>query len=133
MDATTEQAVFCCIEREWRSLPADARPWGMWLTVHGPLPEDADTLDRERSPARRAWFLDETGLRSRDVWEFRRFWAVHLLQPWCKRPIGESDTMFTSRRHSIGWAAFAVYGETNDTYLEVMSRVLTNSWPTSTL
>ena len=102
MDARTEHAVLCCIVREWQSLPADSRPWGIWLTAHGPLPEEADTLDREKSPARRAWFLDGSGLRPRDVWAFRRFWVVHLLQPWCKRPFGEPDTMFGSHRHSIG-------------------------------
>lgn len=96
MDAATERVVIRRIEREWRRLPAVVRPGGMWLTLHGPLPEGADMLDRERSPARWAWLLDECGVRPRDAWAFRRFRAVHLLQPWCQRPFGESDTMFSS-------------------------------------
>src|SRR5207302_8005031 len=101
MDTRAEHTILRYIEREWRSLSPDMQPWGMWLTLHGPLPEAADKLDRESSPARQAWFLDENGLRPRSVWEYRRFWAVHFLQPWCSWAFGEPDTMFTSRRHAI--------------------------------
>jgi hypothetical protein len=120
MDTRTERSILHHIEREWRSLSADFRPWGIWLTLHGAPPEEVDTLDRERSPAQRAWFLDENGVQHRDVWAFMRVWVVHLLQPWCKRPFRESDAMFASHRHFIGLAAFAACEETDNVYFEVV-------------
>jgi hypothetical protein len=62
---------------------------------------------------------DLARVRPANAWSVRRFWTVHFLQPWCKRPFGEPDAAFESRLYLIGFAAFAVYAGTGDIYLEI--------------
>jgi hypothetical protein len=118
MDLRTQEILLEHVTKEWWSLPAGMRPWGMWITLHLPLPEDADTIDPSESRPCRAWFLDERGVRPHSVNSYRRFWVVQFEQPWCRRPYGEPAYTVGQRFHLIGWAAFASYIGKAEVYIE---------------
>src|SRR5258708_21845083 len=105
------------VDQQWRDLPPDQRPQGVWICYHEPLPPEA--VDRITTPLREVWFLDAQGLRSGDPWAFLRFFTVHNLRPWNARTVPVKYQIF-ARAHEIGIAAFASYDGTKDVYLETV-------------
>lgn len=107
------------VEREWRqgrqSWIGGDWPEAVWIRLHDPLPVGVDSL---RTPIRRAWFLDERGVREPDHWTFRRFWTVQVEQPWSlrKEPYMRPGTGL----HPIALAGFAAYERSSDVYAETV-------------
>ena len=106
------------IRSEWESLPADSRPWGVWLRHYAPLAADTINLGINTGPPLQAWFLDKVGLSERSVWEFQRFLVTHWVQPWCGRIWKERSLPVSTGAHEIGLAAFARYEDSSDVYLD---------------
>jgi hypothetical protein len=107
------------IADEWKSLPPQSQPWGVWLRYYAPIPEGADKISNSAVPSQ-VWFLDGRGMREHNIWAFRRFIVVNWEQPWCSRVIKERWAGASSGRHEIGFAAFARYEEGRDVYLEII-------------
>lgn len=106
------------IEREWKSLPAESRPWGVWIRFYPPLRDDICNIDVNSAIPLQVWFLDKDGISERSVWEFQRFKAVHWEQLWCGRIFKEPSLPITTGHHEIGFAAFAGYEESSDVYFD---------------
>jgi hypothetical protein len=117
MDQRQISILLAAVEQQWRDLPPEQRPKGVWIRRHDPLPPDA--VDRMPTPVRAVWFLDERGLRKGDVRSFLRFYTVHIVQPWCARAVPEKNQIF-GRVHAIGLAAFASYRGSDEVYLETI-------------
>jgi hypothetical protein len=117
---TTPRLLLERVVQDWRSLDQGTQPWGLWITLHAPLPVEADALDRAAPPACRAWFLDAGAVQSRSTLEYERFWTVHFEQPWCRRPYREPGQILGADTYPIGLAGFAAYSGTSDLYLEVV-------------
>ncbi len=100
------------IEEEWRNLPGASRPGAVWVCLHDPLPDDAWMPS---TAVRRVWFLDHTGMRERDPWEYQRFYTVHVVQPWAA--YGARDDRFGIGRHEIAVAAVAEYAGSGEFYV----------------
>ena len=108
------------IREEWQVLPAEGKAWGIWLTLHPPLPADADAINLPTQPVLRAWFLRENmdELQERSVWEFARFWIMHFERSWDRTGGAAPDPRFSARCYAIGRASFALCADSNDVYLE---------------
>src|SRR5687767_12206169 len=116
MEGENELAVLRYIQTHWRGVPE--HPAGMWITRHAPVPDDFDGVNHEEQPASAAWFLDEHGLCPRSPWEFRRFWVVQFVRPWCTVPSPGMEDVFRGRCWPIGVASFAECEGTGEVYLE---------------
>ncbi len=122
MEPFWTQQILHLIKETWKELPVARKPWGVWITLHAPLPANADSLMRSTLPFRRAWFLtDSMGMpQERSIWAFTRFWVMHFERPWDEAGCASSDPHFSADYYAIGLAAFAPYAGSNDIYLETI-------------
>ena len=119
MAPETQENVLRHVVQEWAKLPAGERPWGIWITRHGPVPEDLVELRHEAHPANHAWFLDDRGLREASVWSFRRFYVTQFVQPWCRSFCQQAVLTNSHHLFPIAMAAIAPYAHSRDVYLEI--------------
>ncbi len=94
---------------EWRRLPIEDRPWGLWVREYAPVPASADGVDFGSVPER-VWFSDRSGMREENVWSWMRLVAAKALGP--------EKTL--SWLFPIGQTAFAPYDGSDDYYVEVL-------------
>jgi len=123
MNPSWIQPLFSLIREEWKALPDECKPWGVWMTLHVPLAADADhILQRRMPPIHRAWFLKD-GMKmaeERDIWAFTRFWVMHFERPWDEAHGASADPRFSARCYPLGLAAFAPYADSQDLCLETI-------------
>ncbi len=43
MNPVVIQQLLFRIREEWKALPEECRPWGVWITLHAPLAADAES------------------------------------------------------------------------------------------
>jgi len=122
METPWKQQLFQLIKEEWQGLPVEWKPWGVWITLHTPLPAEADGLVQPTCTLCRAWFLEESTSRpqERSIWAFTRFWIMHFERPWDAAGCARGDPRFSARCYPIGMAAFAPYADTPDIYLQTI-------------
>lgn len=122
LDSEAIERLLHFIVGEWQAVPEQWRPWGVWITLHAPLPASVDMLsDREMTRSvRAAWFLKDGIPQPRSIWEFIRFIVVHSQQPWNMRRDPVPDAVFSTRRHEIGLAAFAAFIDSPEIYLDTV-------------
>jgi hypothetical protein len=107
------------ILQEWKALPKEAPPWGVWITQHAPILETITDGVTSVSPIERAWFLSTKGLEQRNAWEFFRMMVIQGEQPWCSKAFKEKSAIRSgTKMHEIGLAAFAQYRDSRNLYLE---------------
>jgi len=128
MDPSVIQQILQHIKEEWQALPMlsvagqpRSKPWGVWITLHAPLPANADMISRPAHSAWRAWFLQDgpDQPQERSIWEYIRFYVVHFERPWDKAHLAGTDPR-VYRYFVLGLAAFARYEDTQDIYLETV-------------
>jgi hypothetical protein len=106
------------IESEWRSLPSEYQPWGIWIREYAPIQNDVTHGVGYKKVPQNVWFLTKDGISERSIWEFERFRTVQFEQPWCKRMFHEPLALQSKRTFEIGLTAFAQYEDTLNAYLE---------------
>lgn len=122
MEISRKQQLLQLIKEEWRGLPIEWRPWGVWITLHTSLPAEADHLLPSTRTLRSAWFLEErmNVPQERSIWAFTRFWIVHFERPWDAAGCASTDPRFSARCYPIGVASFAPYADSRDIYLQTI-------------
>lgn len=104
----------------WDPLEDEAWPWGVWIKLHQPV-DGAEDPSTPATPVRRAWFLNEDGLREMSAWSLLRFWTVQFERPWDARFVSHApDAAFARPRWRIGYASFAEYLDSDELYLETV-------------
>jgi hypothetical protein len=106
------------IRKIWQKLPESRQPWGVWITYHEPIPENADRADTNVIAA---WFLSENGICQENVWAYIRFRTVQSGKYWCHTVSGsEASPLFggVHQKYEIGLASFALLQETSFVYLD---------------
>lgn len=128
MDPSIIQQVLQRIKEEWQALPVlsvggqpGSKPWGVWITLHAPLPAVTHMISQPTHSVWRAWLLQDgpDQPQERSIWEFIRFYVVHFERPWDKEYLAGTDPRF-DRYFILGLAAFARYEDTQDIYLETI-------------
>lgn len=127
MDPSVIQQLLQLIKEEWQALPVLSKrgqpwskPWGVWITLHAPLPADADMISQPAHSVWRAWFLQAgpDQPQERNIWEFIRFWVMHFERPWDKERLAGTDPRFSIQPYyALGLASFAGYENSQDIYL----------------
>ena len=122
METSCQQQLLQLIKEEWEELPAQCRPWGVWITLHTPLPAGADHLLQPMRTLRSAWFLEErmNVPQERSIWAFTRFWMMHFERPWDAAGCASADPRFSAPCYPLGMAAFAPYAASHDIYLQTI-------------
>lgn len=122
METSCQQHLLQLIKEEWQGLPAQWRPWGVWITLHASLPAETDHLLHPTRTLQRAWFLEErmNGPQERSIWAFTRFWMMHFERPWDAAGDPSGDPRFSARCYPLGMAAFAPYADSHDLYLQTI-------------
>ena len=121
MNPSRIQQLLSLIREEWKTLPEECKPWGVWMTLHAPLAAGVDHILRRRMLSiHRVWFLED-GMHmpeERDIWAFTRFWVMHFERPWDKALCASPDPRFSTRCYPLGLAAFTPYADSQDLCLE---------------
>ncbi len=112
MNPSRIQQLLSLIRKEWKALPEECKPWGVWITLRAPLIADADHPLQD-APIHHAWFLEESMNmpQERSIWAFTRFWVMHFERPWDEAFCASADPRFSARCYPLGLAAFALYAE----------------------
>ena len=108
------------IEAEWRELAPQFTPPMMWIVRHQPIESGVAELNSRGSFPEAVWFLNEDGMRAKDVWKWQRFVAVQMQPrpPWFAGTGSYFQSSVFGKTHEIGWAAFAPYENSDLYYLE---------------
>ena len=122
METSYQQRLLQLIKEEWLELPAQWRPWGVWITLHTPLSAGTDHPLQATHTLRSAWFLEErmNEPQERSLWAFIRFWIMHFERPWDAAGCASDDPRFSARSYPVGMAAFAPYADSPDIYLQTI-------------
>ena len=90
----------------WHNIEESRRPWGMWICENHPI-IDCQLLDvRFTNNPKKVWFCDRGKLISKSLEEYRRFYYVQIVRPWCSRSWGENSSIF-GNKDSFGLVYFA--------------------------
>jgi hypothetical protein len=123
METSCQQQLLQLIKEEWQGLPAQWRPWSVWITLHTPLAAEVHCpLQPTTRTLRSAWFLEErmNVPQERSIWAFTRFWIMHFERPWDATGWASDDPRFAARCYPVGMAAFAPYVDSFDIYLQTV-------------
>jgi hypothetical protein len=115
------------ITDEWRKLrpvkqegqPPISPPWGVWICLHHPISARIEPAWLETKGIRRAWFLSESGIEERNVWDYVRFFVVNFVRPWAAlrvdpvKPEAFRGTLY----NQIGMAHFAEFYDVDGVYV----------------
>jgi hypothetical protein len=119
LTATAQTTLIDRILHEWRSLPAQQQPWGMWIREYQPVADVIQGIDVSSLPLA-AWFADEHGVHKRSVWAWQRLATVHFHKPWCSRFFQTETSSSFGRRYEFGLAAFAPLTDGAAVYIETV-------------
>lgn len=121
MNSSWKHQLWSLIEEEWKALPNECRPWGVWITSHAPLAGKADHPLQDAS-IHQAWFLEGrmSMPEERNIWAFTRFWVMHFVRPWDEVGCASPDPQFSAPCYPLGLAAFAPYVNSPDFCLETI-------------
>lgn len=121
MNPSWKHQLWSLIKEEWKALPEECQPWGVWITLHAPLLASPDhpLLDASID---QAWFLEGrmSMPEQRSIWAFTRFWVMHFVRPWDEAGCASRDPRFSARCYPLGLATFAPYANSPDAYLETI-------------
>jgi hypothetical protein len=114
-----QTALIYHILHEWRSLPAQQQPWGVWIREYQPVADVARGIHASSLPIA-AWFADEHGVHKRSVWAWQRLATVHFHKPWGSRFFQTETSSPFGRRYELGLAAFAPLADAAAVYIEMV-------------
>jgi hypothetical protein len=110
------------VERIWRQIPEEKRPWGVWIAYHQPINKNQDS-DQPDTDVISAWFLSDDGIQKRSAWSYVRFRVIQSGKFWCSRMFqAESSPVFSGvhRLHEIGLSSFAFIENEHLVYLDYL-------------
>jgi hypothetical protein len=115
------------IANEWQEIkpvklrdePPIPPPWGVWIRLYDPIPNNSGIIVEGVHSIRKVWFLDSHGCQERNPWEYARFIVVNSYCPWAAERFRPQMALWGTV-HQIGLAAFALFvGSPNEIYLDM--------------